>query len=46
MPKKSQRQVKYLLSKGGPLTDKQKNKLKKELHTGKVQVEKDKRKKK
>lgn len=34
--KKSRRQVGYLLSKGSPLSDEQKNKLKSELHTGAV----------
>lgn len=39
MPKtKSRRQVGYLLSSGSPLTDKQKAKLKRELHTGTVRV--------
>jgi hypothetical protein len=36
---KSKKQVGYLLSKGSPLKKKQKEKLKKELHTGKVKVE-------
>lgn len=39
MPKaKSKKQVAYLLSKGSPLSDKQKAKLKKELHSGAVKV--------
>lgn len=39
MPKeKSKRQVRYLLSSGSPLTDKQKSKLKGELHSGAVKV--------
>ncbi len=39
MPKtKSKKQVGYLLSKGSPLSDKQKAKLKKELHSGAVKV--------
>ena len=41
MPKeKSKRQVGYLLSSGSPLTDKQKSKLKRELHSGAVKVKK------
>ena len=35
---KSKRQVRYLLSGGSPLSDKQKAKLKKELHSGSVRV--------
>jgi len=47
MPKtKSKKQVGYLLSKGSPLTDKQKKKLKSELHSGKVKIKKNKKKKK
>ena len=37
---KSKRQVGYLLSKGSPLTGEQQEKLKGELHSGKVKVEK------
>lgn len=37
---KSQRQVAFLLSSGSPLSMKQKGKLKRELHTGKVKVTK------
>ncbi|MHB8483281.1 MAG: hypothetical protein ACYDBV_11210 [Nitrospiria bacterium] len=33
---KSKRQVRFLLSSGSPLSDKQKDKLKKELHSGSV----------
>ena len=41
MPKqKSKRQVGYLLSSGSPLSDKQKSKLKEELHSGAVKVKK------
>lgn len=36
---KTQKQVRYLLSDGSPLTEKQKDKLKKELHTGEVKIE-------
>lgn len=36
--KKSKKQVGYLLSKGSPLSDTQKSKLKGELHSGKVKV--------
>ena len=44
MPKeKSKRQVGYLLSSGSPLTDEQKAKLKRELHSGAVKVKKNKR---
>lgn len=44
MPKsKSKKQVGYLLSSGSPLTDAQKSKLKKELHSGTVKVKKDSR---
>jgi len=35
---KSKKQVRYLLSKGSPLSDKQKSKLKHELHEGDVKV--------
>lgn len=43
MPKiKSKKQVGYLLSKVSPLKKKQKNKLKKELHSGVVKVKKEK----
>lgn len=42
---KSKKQVGYLLSKGSPLSEKQKDKLKEELHTGKVKVKKSKTKK-
>jgi len=43
MPKsKSKRQVGYLLGGGSPLTDEQKSKLKKELHSGAVKVKKNK----
>ena len=41
---KSKRQVAYLMSKGSPLSKKQKEKLKGELHSGKVKVEKGKKK--
>lgn len=37
---KSKRQVAYLLSSGSPLTASQKDKLKKELHSGTVKVKK------
>lgn len=37
---KSKKQVGYLLSKGSPLSGKQKKKLKHELHTKKVKVKK------
>lgn len=41
MPKqKSKRQVGYLLSRGSPLSDEQKAKLKRELHSGAVKVKK------
>lgn len=41
MPKsKSRRQVSFLLSKGSPLTDVQKSKLKDELHSGEVKIKK------
>lgn len=44
MPKtKSRRQVGLLLSKNSPLTAKQKAKLKRELHSGKVRVKKGKK---
>lgn len=38
--KKSKKQVGLLLSKNSPLTPAQKNKLKSELHSGKVKVKK------
>ena len=44
--KKSKRQVAFLLSKGSPMTGQQKDKLKGELHSGTVKVEKGKKKKK
>jgi len=44
--KKSKRQVGFLLSKGSPLTKKQKSKLKGELKSGKVKVRKSKHKSK
>jgi hypothetical protein len=37
---KSMKQVGYLLSKVSPLTLKEQNKLKKELHSGKVKIKK------
>ena len=37
---KSKKQVGYLLSKGSPLTKGQQDKLKSELHSGKVKVKK------
>jgi hypothetical protein len=37
---KSQKQVRYLLSKASPLTSTQKNTLKNELHSGKVRIKK------
>jgi len=37
---KSMKQVGYLLSKVSPLTPKEQNKLKKELHSGKVKIKK------
>ena len=40
---KSKAQVRYLLSKGSPLTGSQQKKLKSELHTGKVKVAKTKK---
>ena len=40
---KSKKQVGYLLSKSSPLSEKQKEKLKGELHSGKVKVKKKKR---
>lgn len=39
---KSQKQVRYLLSKVSPLTSKEQTKLKKELHSGKVKIKKSK----
>lgn len=38
MNTKTRQQVAYLLSKASPLSDKQQEKLKKELHSGKVKV--------
>lgn len=38
---KSKKQVALLLSKGSPLSPKQKEKLKRELHEGKVKVKKE-----
>lgn len=35
---KTKRQVRYLLSKGSPLSESQKEKLKQELHSGEVKV--------
>lgn len=35
---KSKRQVRYLLSSGSPLEERQKAILKRELHTGKVKI--------
>jgi hypothetical protein len=44
MPKqKSKKQVGYLLSSGSPLSDEQKAKLKRELHSGTVKVKKGKK---
>lgn len=43
---KSERQVRYLFSKGSPLDDKQKKKLDRELHTGSVKIKKSDSKKK
>lgn len=40
---KSARQVRYLMSKGSPLTARQKKKLEEELHEGKVKVKKKRR---
>jgi len=37
---KSAKQVRYLLSKGSPLSGKQKGKLKRELHSGSVKIKK------
>ena len=42
---KSKRQLGYLLSSGSPLSDKQKSKLKGELHSGSVKVKKGKKSK-
>lgn len=44
--KKSARQVRYLLSKGSPLEKKEKETLKKELHSGTVKIVKKRGKKK
>ncbi len=41
-PTKSKKQVAYLLSKASPLSKKQQDKLKKELHSGDVKVSKSK----
>lgn len=38
--KKTLKQVRYLLSKGSPLSDEEKNKLKRELHEKKVKIKK------
>lgn len=46
MPAKTQKQVRYLLSKVSPLTKKQQTKLKKQLHTKKVKIKKPRKKKK
>ncbi len=43
--RKSMKQVRYLLSKGSPLTSMQKTKLKGELHTGAVKIVKKSRRK-
>jgi hypothetical protein len=43
MKTKSKKQVGYLLSKGSPLKKSQKEKLEKELHSGKVKVKKSKK---
>jgi hypothetical protein len=40
---KSIRQVRYLLSKGSPLSNKQKDKLKSELYSGDVRIQKKKK---
>jgi len=40
---KSQRQVRYLLSKGSPLSKPQKAKLQSELHSGTVKIKRGKR---
>lgn len=40
MKEKTQKQVAYLLSKVSPLEGKQKEKLKKELHSGAVKIKK------
>ncbi len=44
--KKTFQQVKLLLSKGSPLSETQKGKLKKELHSGEVKIVKKKKDKK
>ncbi len=46
MPKKSAKQVRYLLSKASPLSSYQKDTLKSELHSGSVKISKKKSKKK
>jgi hypothetical protein len=38
MKAKTKKQVAYLLSSGSPLSSKERNKLKKELHSGDVKV--------
>jgi hypothetical protein len=38
MKTKTKKQVAYLLSKGSPLSSQQQNKLKGELHSGKVKI--------
>lgn len=38
--KKSMKQVRFLLSAGSPLTEKQQGALKRELHSGKVKITK------
>lgn len=38
---KTKREVRFLLSKGSPLTSAQKGKLKGELHSGAVRIKKD-----
>lgn len=43
--KKSKRQVRYLMSKGSPLSGAQKDKLEGELHSGKVKIKGGKKKK-
>lgn len=40
MPDKTKKQVRYLLSKGSPLTKEQQDKLASELHSGKVKIKK------
>lgn len=43
MKTKSKKQVGFLLSPGSPLTEKQKDKLKRELHSGSVTIKKGKK---